>query len=62
MSLPIYPKMTQADVQRAKTTLGPVTDVPQFSAADVIRTSDTRWTLERWLKDVKPWLLDRSVV
>jgi SRSO17 transposase len=40
----------------AKKILGLVTDAPQLSAADVIRTYDKRWTIEQWLKDVKQWL------
>jgi DDE superfamily endonuclease len=40
----------------AKTILGLVTDAPQLSAADVIRTYEKRWTIEPWRKDVKPWL------
>jgi hypothetical protein len=36
--------------------LGVVTDDPQLSAADIIRTDDKRWTIEPWLKDVKPLL------
>jgi hypothetical protein len=40
----------------ANKSLGLVTDAPQLSAADVIRTSDKRWTMEPWVKDVKPWL------
>jgi SRSO17 transposase len=36
--------------------LGLVTDAPELSAADVIRTYEKRWTIEPWLKDVKPWL------
>jgi hypothetical protein len=36
--------------------LGLVTDAPEFSAADVIRTYDKRWTIEQWLKDVKQLL------
>jgi Transposase DDE domain len=40
----------------AKKILGLVTDAPQLSAADVIRTSEKRWTIEQWLKDVKQWL------
>jgi len=33
-----------------------VTDDPDLSAADVIRTYDKRWTIEQWLKDVKQLL------
>ena len=40
----------------AKKILGLVTDAPQLSAADVIRTYEKRWTVEQWLKDVKQWL------
>jgi hypothetical protein len=40
----------------ANKILGLVTDAPQRSAADVIRTDETRWTIEPWLIDVKPWL------
>ena len=40
----------------AKKILGLVTDAPALSAADVIRTYEKRWTIEPWLKDVKPWL------
>jgi SRSO17 transposase len=40
----------------AKKILGLVTDAPELSAADVIRTYDTRWTIEQWLKDVKQLL------
>jgi hypothetical protein len=36
--------------------LGVVTDDPQLSAADIIRTYDKRWTIEQWLKDVKQLL------
>jgi DDE superfamily endonuclease len=36
--------------------LGLVTDAPELSAADVIRTYEKRWTIEPWLKDVKPLL------
>jgi hypothetical protein len=39
----------------AKKILGLVTDAPELSAADVIRTYDKRWTLEPWVKDVKQW-------
>ena len=40
----------------AKKILRLVTDAPELSAADVIRTYDKRWTIEPWLKDVKQWL------
>jgi SRSO17 transposase len=40
----------------AKKILGLVTDAPELSAADVIRTYDKRWTIEQWLKDVKQLL------
>jgi hypothetical protein len=40
----------------AKKILGLVTDAPEISAADVIRTYDKRWTIEQWLKDVKQLL------
>jgi hypothetical protein len=40
----------------AKTILGLVTDDPQLSAADIIRTYDTRWTIAPWVKDTKPLL------
>ena len=40
----------------AKKILGLVTDAPQLSAADVIRTYEKRWTIEQWLKDVKQLL------
>lgn len=40
----------------AKKILGLVTDAPQLSAADVIRTYEKRWTVEQWLKDVKQLL------
>ena len=33
--------------------LGLVTDAPECSAADVIRTYDTRWPLAPWGKEVK---------
>jgi SRSO17 transposase len=36
--------------------LGLVTDAPELSAADVIRTYEKRWTIEQWLKDVKQLL------
>jgi hypothetical protein len=41
---------------KAKKILGLVTDAPELSATDVIRTYAKRWTIEPWLKDVKPWL------
>jgi hypothetical protein len=40
----------------AKQIRGLVTDAPELSAADVIRTYDKRWTIEPWLQDVKPLL------
>jgi hypothetical protein len=40
----------------ANKILGLVTDAPELSAADVIRTYDKRWTIEPWLKDVKQLL------
>ena len=40
----------------ANTILGLVTDAPQLSAADVIRTYDKRWTIEPWIKDAKQLL------
>jgi SRSO17 transposase len=40
----------------AKKILGLVTDAPQLSAADIIRTYDKRWTIEQWVKDVKQLL------
>jgi hypothetical protein len=40
----------------AQKILGLVTEAPDLSAADVIRTDDTRWTSEPWGKDVKPRL------
>jgi Transposase DDE domain len=40
----------------AKKILGLVTDDPQLSAADIIRTYDKRWTIEQWLKDTKQLL------
>jgi SRSO17 transposase len=40
----------------AKTILGLVTDAPQLSAADVIRTYEKRWTIEQWMKDTKQLL------
>ena len=39
-----------------KKILGLVTDAPELSAADVIRTYEKRWTIEQWLKDVKQLL------
>jgi hypothetical protein len=40
----------------AQKILGLVTDDPKLPAADIIRTYDKRWTIEQWLKDVKPLL------
>jgi SRSO17 transposase len=40
----------------AQKILGLVTDAPDLSAADVIRTYDKRWTIEQWVKDVKQLL------
>jgi SRSO17 transposase len=40
----------------AKQILGLVTDDPQLSAADIIRSYDKRWTIEQWVKDVKQLL------
>ena len=40
----------------AKKILGLVTDAPQLSAADIIRTYDKRWTIAPWVKDTKPLL------
>jgi SRSO17 transposase len=40
----------------ANTILGLVTDAPKLSAADVIRTYETRWTMEPWLKDTQQLL------
>jgi hypothetical protein len=40
----------------ARKILGLVTDAPDLSAAEVIRTCDTRWTIEQWVKDVKQLL------
>jgi SRSO17 transposase len=40
----------------ANKILGLVTDAPQLSAADVIRTYEKRWTIEQWIKDVKQLL------
>jgi SRSO17 transposase len=40
----------------AQKVLGLVTDAPQLSAADVIRTYDKRCTIEQWLQDVKQLL------
>ena len=40
----------------AKKILGLVTDDPQLSAADLIRTYDKRWTIELWVKDTKQLL------
>jgi hypothetical protein len=41
---------------KAKKILGLVTDTPELSATDVIRTYEKRWTIEQWLKDVKQLL------
>jgi SRSO17 transposase len=40
----------------SKMILGLVTDAPELSAADVIRTYEKRWTIEQWVKDVKQLL------
>jgi SRSO17 transposase len=40
----------------AKKILGLVTDDPQLSATDIIRTYDKRWTIEQWVKDTKQLL------
>ena len=40
----------------ARKILGLVTDAPDLSAADVIRTYDTRGTIDPWGKDLKPLL------
>jgi SRSO17 transposase len=40
----------------AKKSLGLVTDDPKCSAANVIRTYETRWTIEPWVKDTKQLL------
>jgi SRSO17 transposase len=40
----------------AKKILGLVTDDPELSAADLIRTYEKRWTIEQWLKDMKQLL------
>lgn len=40
----------------AQKVLGLVTDDPQLSAADIIRTYDKRWTIEQWVKDTKQLL------
>jgi hypothetical protein len=40
----------------AKKSLGLVTDDPKCSAANVIRTYETRWTIEPWVKNTKPLL------
>ena len=37
----------------ARKILGLVTDDPELSAAGLIQTYDTRWTIEPWVKDVK---------
>ena len=40
----------------ARKILGLVTDDPELSAGDVIRTYERRWTIEPWVKDVKQLL------
>jgi SRSO17 transposase len=40
----------------AKKILGLVTDDPQLSATDIIRTYDKRWAIEQWVKDTKQLL------
>ncbi len=40
----------------AQKILGLVSDDPELSAADVIRTYDKRWTIEQWVKDTKQLL------
>ena len=40
----------------ARKILGLVTDDPECSAADLIRTYEKRWTIEQWLKDLKQLL------
>jgi hypothetical protein len=40
----------------AKKVLGLVTDAPELAAPDVIRTYDKRWTIEQFVKDLKPLL------
>ena len=40
----------------ARKILGLVTDDPELSAGDVIRTYERRWTIEQWIKDVKQLL------
>jgi hypothetical protein len=40
----------------ARKILGLVTDDPELSAADVIRTYEKRWTIEQWVKDLKQLL------
>ncbi len=40
----------------AKKILGLVTDAPELSAGDVIRTYEKRWTIEQWVKDLKQLL------
>jgi SRSO17 transposase len=40
----------------ARKVLGLVTDAPELSAAGLIPTSDKRWAVEPWLKDLKPLL------
>ncbi|HSF29870.1 MAG TPA: hypothetical protein VLK82_05280 [Candidatus Tectomicrobia bacterium] len=41
---------------QARTILGRVTDAPDLSVADVIRTYETRWTIAQWVKDLKQLL------
>jgi hypothetical protein len=40
----------------ARKILGLVTDDPELSAGEVIRTSERRWTIEQWINDVKQLL------
>ena len=40
----------------AKKILGLVSDAPERSATHLIQTYDRRWTIEQWVKDVKPLL------
>jgi SRSO17 transposase len=40
----------------ARKILGLVTDDPELSAGDVIRTYERRWTIEQWIKDLKQLL------
>lgn len=40
----------------ARTMRGGVTDDPERSAAEVIRTDERRWTIEPWVKDLKQLL------